>query len=74
MAEIETTPVDLNDLNQWLRLDDFLERYPQFPESQIRWILRFRKEKGFDHCSRKIGRHWYIHKQLFHEWVLSLKQ
>lgn len=48
-------------LEDYLDIKSFLEKYPQFSESQIRWLI-FKKEKlGVTHVFRRLGKRIYIH-------------
>ena len=56
-------------LNNWQKLPDFLNNYPQFSEHQMRWLLMRRQENGLSECTRKIGKPLYINVPGFLKWI-----
>lgn len=62
---------DVFDISRWQPLDAFLNANPQFNLGQIRWLLRNKEDSGFVSCIKKIGRRYYIHDQLFAQWIMK---
>lgn len=58
-------------LDQYLDLETFIERYPQFKKGQMRWFVVRRKEMGLDKAIKKLGRRLYFHVPTFVQWVES---
>ncbi len=56
------------DLNEFKTIDCFLEVYPQFNKSQIRWWLNERERNGFSNVVSKVGRRIYLHIPSFYIW------
>ena len=52
-------------INNWLPLDTFIEKHPQFTANQLRWMIRNSKHNGFDTVHTKIGRRIYICENSF---------
>jgi hypothetical protein len=69
MQPLETA-VD-NNVDNWLPLAVFTDKYPQFNLGQLRWLLRNRDHNGLDVAIRKIGKRIYIHDQLFADWLMK---
>ena len=61
------------DLNEFKTIDCFLEAYPQFTKSQIRWWLYERERNGFESVVSKVGRRIYLHVPSFYTWFKSQK-
>lgn len=56
-------------LKDYLLIPSFAERYPEFPESRLRWLIVKKKENGLEKVIRRIGRRIYIHVPSFLQWV-----
>ena len=59
----------INSLEDWQRILDFCAKNKQFPEGQIRYLIRNKSYNGFDKVIRKIGRNWYISTQRFAQYI-----
>ncbi len=64
-AEIEQS----KKLNDWMKLPDFLKKYPQFTNHQMRWLLLHRERNGLSMHTRKLGKPLYIHIPGFLLWL-----
>lgn len=60
-------------LDDYLDLASFLKRYPQFKESQMRWLVVKKSTNGLDKCIKRLGRRLYFHIPTFLEWVKNQK-
>lgn len=58
-----------NRLEDYLDLQSFLAKYPQFKESQLRWMVVRRKDYGLESSIKRIGRRLYFHVPSFLKWV-----
>ena len=56
-------------IHDYLSIDDFVARYPQFKKSSIRYYLLHREENGFANVVTKVGRKIFIHEPSFGEWL-----
>jgi hypothetical protein len=52
-------------LDDYLNLEMFVERYPQFKMGQLRWLVVKKEENGFAKCFKRIGRRLYINVPVF---------
>ena len=66
-----TEKIDASGINNYLSIDDFVAKYPQFKKSSIRYYLFHREENGFAEVVTKIGRKIFIHEPSFGEWMDS---
>lgn len=60
-------------LDQYLDLRTMVERYPQFKEGQMRWLVVNRDENGLAPAIKRLGRKLYFHLPTFLKWVDSQK-
>lgn len=56
-------------LDEYLDLQTFLKRYPQFKEGQMRWFVVKKEENGLSPAIRRLGRRLYFHVPTFLQWV-----
>lgn len=57
--------------DQYLDLQSFIKRYPQFKEGQMRWFIVRKKELGLAPAIKRLGRRLYFHVPTFFKWVES---
>ncbi|MBN9287580.1 MAG: hypothetical protein BGO43_04160 [Gammaproteobacteria bacterium 39-13] len=60
-------------LDQYLDLQTFIQRYPQFKEGQMRWLVVKKSENGLAPAIRRIGRRLYFHVPSVLSWVEAQK-
>jgi len=58
-----------SNLDEWMKLPDFLKSFPQFTHNQMRWLLLHRTTNGLDSCTRKLGKPIYLNVPKFLKWV-----
>lgn len=58
-------------LDNYLDLQTFLERYPQFREGQLRWFIVRKNELGLAPAIKRLGRRLYFHVPTFIQWIES---
>ncbi len=63
------SPSQTTNLNDWQKLSSFIRTFPQFSESQLRWLLLHRKTNGLNKHVRKIGKPLYINVSGFISWI-----
>ena len=56
-------------LSEYVDLETFLGRYPQFTKSQMRWLVVKKRENGLASGIKKVGRKLYFNTRLFREWL-----
>jgi hypothetical protein len=56
-------------LNEYLDLQTFIERHPQFNKGQMRWFVVKKKENGLAPAIKRLGRRLYFHVPTFLKWV-----
>lgn len=56
-------------LNDWKKLDSFVEENKQFTVQQLRGLLFNRKHNGLDAHTRKIGKFLYLNSPGFLSWI-----
>lgn len=56
-------------LNDWQKLDDFVQSNPQFSVTQMRGLLFKRKQNGLEEYTRKIGKFLYLSNTGFLQWL-----
>jgi len=56
-------------LEEYLDLQTLIQKYPQFKEGQIRWLVVNKKQNGLDFAIKRIGRRLYFHIPSFLEWI-----
>ena len=59
----------LASLNDWQKLDDFVQSNPQFTVPQMRGLLFNRKKNGLNEHTRKIGKFLYLNSPGFLSWI-----
>jgi hypothetical protein len=52
-------------INNWLPINTFVSKHPQFSENQLRWMIRNSNSNGFAAVHTKIGRKIYICEESF---------
>lgn len=62
---------DKDELDQYLDLQTFVRRYPQFKEGQMRWLVVKRKEYGLEKAIKRLGRRLYFHVPSFIKYIES---
>ena len=61
-------------IDDWKKLPDFIQQYPQFTEQQMRWLLLHREANGLSKHIRKIGKPIYIHVPGFLQWIFDREE
>jgi len=56
-------------LDEYLDLQTFLRRYPQFKEGQMRWFVVKKDRYGLTPAIKRLGRRLYFHVPTFLEWL-----
>lgn len=57
------------ELTEYLDIRTFVERYPQFKQGQLRWLIVKKDENGLASAIKRVGRRLYFHTPTFLKWI-----
>lgn len=60
-----------NQQDYYLDLQSFIKQYPQFKETQLRWLVVRKDQNGLAPIVKRVGRRLYFDVPKFFEWVDS---
>ena len=58
-------------LDNYLDIKTIVERYPQFSENQLRWMVKNKQRYGISHLIKKVSRKIYFDVTGLAEWIDS---